>query len=332
MTKKIGKDIKFHFHPYGFEENNHTIEKEDKDGKCRKYLAGVASGLNVDAHGERMSEKCIKSFMDQANSGDILLHPDLHGIRETGDIGILTKSEIMQNGDWYTEYRLYDETDGVGANKLEAIDTIWKQMNGLPPYKRKRQKGFSIEGIIPDESVITDTYGGFDRSVIDDVLLDGVVLVPRPAYKDSIATAVYKALGEVTPFRRESIQTTIRENVQLQDLEDNYYKYKWQYLDALEQNIESIMTKNNNNKREELCILFDEYKDLMTNLILSSGRMFANEQDEIQVDNIAITDDNVYSPQIHSASIEEEENYDQKIELFKSLYSKLNNLSKTLER
>lgn len=330
MAKIIGRDIKFHFHPYEFDNGNHTIEKSDNEGRQRRYLAGIASGLNVDAHGERMSEKCIKSFMDQSNSGDILLFPDAHGIKESDDIGILTKAEIMPSGDWYTEFRLYDKYDEIGQQKLEKCDTIWKQTCGLPPYKRKRQKGYSIEGIIPDESIVAGSLGEIDRSIIDDVMLDGVVLVPRPAYKDSIATAIYKALGETTPHRRESIQTTIRENVELQDLEDAYYKHKWQYLDALEQNIEMIMTKKNNNKLEELKILFDEFGSLMTNLVLNSERMFAGEQDVYQIEDIKPSDDNSYSDQIHSASIENEENFDQKIELFKSLYSKLNKLANTI--
>ena len=330
--KIVGKDIKFHFHPYKYDENQHVIEKADSEGRQRRYLAGISSGLNVDAHGERMSEKCIGSFMNQANSGDILLFPDAHGIQESNDIGILNKAEILPTGDWYTEFRLYDEHDNVGPVKLEKSDTIWKQMNGLPPYQRKRQKGFSIEGIIPDTAIIASSVTELDRSVIDDVMLDGVVLVPRPAYKDSIATAVYKALGETTPYRRESIQTTIRENVELQDIEDNYYKYKWQYLDALEQNIELIMTKVNNNKSEELQILFDEYSRLMTNLILNSERMFVKEQNVGQIIDITTPDDNTYSNQVHSASIEEESNLDQKVELFKSLYNKLNNLANYLER
>jgi len=326
MPKIQGKDIKFHFHPYDIDKGYHTLEKADSEGRQRRYLAGVSSGLNLDAHGEKMSEKCIKSFMDQANSGDILLYPDIHGIQESEDIGLLSKGEILENGDWYTEFRLYDEFDDIGPNKLEKIATLWKQISGLPPYQKKRQKGFSIEGIIPDTSIITNNFGEADRSVIDEVLLDGVVLVPRPAYKDSIAIAIYKALGETSPYRKESIETTIRENIEAQDVEDSYYKYKWQYQDALENMLEKIMCKTNINKGQELNILFDEYKRLMINLILQSERMFAAKQTPLLTAEVEVTDENTYTDQIHSASIEEEENNDPKLALFKSLYNQLNNL------
>lgn len=315
MDKKIGKDIKFHFHPKEYETGGHTIEKADAQGNKKRYLSGISSGLNVDAHGERMTEKCIKSFMNQANSGEILLFPDIHGIKESEDIGKLIKAEITPTGDWHTTYMLYDETDGIGPNKAEKIETIWKQLNGLPPYKQARQKGFSIEGIIPDTAIVTNAVGEMDRTVIDDIELDGVVLVPRPAYNDSIATAIYKALGETTPQRIESIQTALREKVESQEIEDQYYKEKWAYLDALEETVEKIMTKNNNNRRQELEVLFNEYKDLMVNLILRSEGMFQKEPQEVPIEQI----------------VEDAGELNPRLETYKALYSELTKLERIME-
>jgi len=316
--KKIGKEIKFHFHPNDWENKGHCIEKSE-DGQKRKYLAGISSGIKLDAHGERMTEKCIKSFMDQANSGEILLYPDIHGIKESEDIGKLVKAEIQPSGDWYTEYRLYDERDGIGPVKKEKIDTLWKQLNGLPPYTKPRQKGFSIEGIIPDENILMNNFDGQDRSVLDDVLLDGVVLVPRPAYKDSIATAIYKAFGETTPERQESLRISLVQNIEQEKLENAFYKNKWDYQDALENTIEKIMRKPNNNKLEELNLIFDEYKNLMIELIMKSASVFAGEQEpegqeEMIEDNTVLESDNT------------------KIVLYKSLLTELKNLEKSMEK
>lgn len=327
--KRIGKGIKFHFHPNRFDENKHTITKADESGNKRRYLCGISSGLDIDAHGERMTEKCIKSFMDQSNSGDVLLFADIHGIKESEDIGLLSKGALTPQKEWYTEFRLYDQFDEVGQMKLEKADNIWKQVNGLPPYNHKKQKGFSIEGIIPEENIIMNSLGEMDRSVIDDVMLDGVILVPRPAYKNSIATAICKALGEINPYRAESIQNTLRENVEQQDIENNYYSLKWKYLDALEQTVERIMTRaRNSSKRSELEVLFDEFKPLMINLILNSESMFAEQQDGVQIE----IDGSGNADQELSASIEEEDDNDPKLELFKSLYSELRKLEKTLEK
>jgi len=320
MTKTIGKEIKFHFHPNDFVNKGHAIEKAE-DGMKRKYLAGISSGIKIDAHGERMTEKCIKSFMDQANSGDILLYPDIHGIKESEDIGKLCKAEIQPSGDWYTEYRLYDESDGIGPIKSEKIETLWKQLNGLPPYTKPRQKGFSIEGIIPDENII---YGGeAGRGVLDDVLLDGVVLVPRPAYKDSIATAIYKALGETSPERQESLRTSLIENIERDKIENSYYKMKWEYQDALEKTIDKLMNKNNSNKIDELGYVFDEYKSLMMELILKSSSMFVEGQTEEAPTELTdrIENNTVIEPVSKS-----------KIRLYKSLIAELKKFENLLEK
>lgn len=318
MTKKIGKEIKFHFHPNDFEHKGHIIEKDEGNRK-RRYLSGVSSGLKIDAHGERMTDKCIKSFMNQAESGEILLYPDIHGIKESEDIGKLVKAEILPNGDWRTEYRLYDESDGIGAYKAEKIDTLWKQLNGMPPYSKPRQKGFSIEGIIPDENIIYDSFGDQDRGVLDDVLLDGVVLVPRPAYKDSIATAIYKAFGETTPQRQESLKISLVQNIEREQIENAFYKHKWEYQDALENTIEKIMRKTNNNKLEELNLIFDEYKGLMIELIMKSASLFAGEQVEEQPTEM-IEDNTVL------------ESVNPRIGLYKSLLTELKKLDKVMEK
>lgn len=280
MTTGIARNISFHFRQYDFENSGHAVYKDTGNGFKRRYLIGVSSGLNTDAHGERMSEKAIKSFLEQANAGEILLYPDVHGIKDSEDIGILTKAEILENGDWYTEYRLYDEYDEVGPSKLEKIDTIWKQMNGLPPYGKPRQKGFSIEGSIPEESVLYGETENLKQGILDAVNLDGVVLVSKPAYQDSIATSIYKALGQTTPGRKKSLQESLTQNIEEEEEEENYYRLKWKIHDALESSIERVMRKNNNNKEQELNILFDEYKVILTDLILKSERIFAGEHDD----------------------------------------------------
>ena len=222
--------IKFNFHPFEIDKGNHAVYKsEGSDGVKRRYLKGISSGIKIDGHGERMTDKCIKSFMDQATQGDILLYPDVHGIQASSDIGILTKAEVMPNGDWLTEYRLHDARDGIGANKMEKINDIWKQIRGDKPYTVPRQKGFSIEGFIPDEGIVTSDMSGGKR-VINNVELDGVILVPRPAYKDSVANAIYKALGEVNPHRENNLRKqmcdglkgVLHEKVMGEELKDNY--------------------------------------------------------------------------------------------------------------
>ena len=48
------KNISFLFQPFNFENNEHTFEKS-VDGRRKKYLKGVASGTQIDGHGERIT-------------------------------------------------------------------------------------------------------------------------------------------------------------------------------------------------------------------------------------------------------------------------------------
>lgn len=280
MLEPIQK-ISFHFHPYGFENKTHTITK-DENGKKRKYLVGISSGIDLDAHGERMSESCVKSFLDQSNKGDILLFPDVHGIQESADIGILTKAEITPNNEWMTTYRLYDEGDNIGAVKLEKINDIWKQINGLPPYQKPRQKGFSIEGIIPDKNGVI--YNSMGNKVINEVMLDGVCLVPRPAYKESIANAVYKALGELPVWTKQEIKKSMDNKLEKllisKDTQNQYYSKKMDIEEALDESVKEIMSDNKPQKDQRLDVLFDEFKQIMIKIIIDSSSVFQNEEIE----------------------------------------------------
>lgn len=269
------KPIKFHFQPFKIEDKLHVAEKS-VDGTKRRYLKGIASGMRVDAHGERLTPNCIKDIQSQAMSGDILLYPDVHGIRGTDDIGILENSEISPDGDWIIEPRLYDLVDNVGSNTLERVDKLWRQLNGYPPYTTPKQKGFSIEGYIPDEGILEMSDDG--RRVIDKVILDGVVVVPRPAYTTSIANAIYKALGEVPPGQLEKVKNIFKSLATTEELTNNYFKKKFHFQDVLENEIERVMnTLSLPDKPTVLKSLFEGYQETMIDLILKSKGVFIND-------------------------------------------------------
>jgi len=261
-----------------------AVEKDEGEIK-KRYLQGIASGLKTDAHDERMTTKAIKSFMEQGNSGEILLYPDVHGIQATNDIGRLIKAEILKDGpnvgDWFTKFELYDGSEGAQEYQIQKADVMWNQINGLNPYKRKSQKGFSIEGWIPDEGIVEmEELGG--RRVIDKVELDGVVIVPRPAYEDSIAHAVFKALGEKSPWQiQKDLINKLKEKINKDETENKYFRSKWEVNDALEESIEEIMTKSEiDDKGKSLGSLFDEYKNIMLDLIMNSQTLFVNDSSD----------------------------------------------------
>lgn len=271
------RKIAFVFHPYEYENRGHIVEK-DIQGKKRRYIRGITSGVAVDGHGEKITNECIKSFQQQANAGDILLYAGKHGVDYTDDIGRLEHSEILPNLDWMTEYRLYDTDDGVGQNTLERADKAWRQVSGLPPYKSPKQFGFSIEGFIPEDGIIAMDQEG--RRVINKINLDGVVMVPRPAYQTSIAQSIYKALDERSPWNVEKeMSRDFKNKIQADELENSYFRKRFQFQDLLENEIEKIMCNPHiGDKKETLSKLFNEYKEAMMELIFNSVSLFDDKQ------------------------------------------------------
>jgi hypothetical protein len=272
MTEAPGRrPIQVHLRPFDFEHGRHAVEK-DVGGRRRRYMVGVVSGTREDAHGERVTPNCIASLSRQARQGDVLLYPDLHGIRASEDIGILDSFRVEPNGDWYVEFRLYDESDGVGADKVSRIDTLWKQVNGLPPYRKPRRKGFSIEGYVPEEKVVLRET----QKAIDDMVLEGVVLVPEPAYQDSVAHAVYKALGIESPWAvRKSMRSGLRAALKGRDARDCYERERWRLDSVRDDLVRKAMSGPEGERESRLRALFDEYRDLMVEVIMNSQALFA---------------------------------------------------------
>lgn len=269
--------IEFHYHAQ-LKTADRAVEKE-LGGAKRRYLEGVSSGLKLDGHDERMTEKCIKRFQEQAKSGDVLLYAGKHGVNFFDDIGILIDSWVDSVGNWHTLYRLYDEQDGVGATTLEIVDKIWKQVNGLPPYSTPKQKGFSIEGDIPKNGIVSAVQaadGTVGNRVIDDVILDGVVLVNRPAYEDSIATAIYKALGESHPLAvKRHLTKSLTDKMQQDESREQYYRNYYKLQSAMEDEVRAIMKLDPAGRRPSLETLFSEYKNLMIQMLESNPDLYA---------------------------------------------------------
>lgn len=255
------------------------VEKAEGDGPKHRYLEGVASGIFVDGHGERMTGRCIESFMRQAQSGTILLYSGKHGVDFADDIGKLVDARVTESGEWWVSFRLYDESDGMGPATLEKADKVWRQSMGLPPYEKAKIRGFSIEGDIPEGGIKSVDEAG--RRVMDDVTLDGVVLVDRPAYQASVAYGVYKALGwtpaEMPWNVRKDLRSSLEAKVSAASAKEEYWQKYYQLQDALDSEIKSIMS-GSVDAREKLDELFKEFSQLSVDLILAYPQMYEPER------------------------------------------------------
>jgi hypothetical protein len=274
--------VYFDFRQKKLESGLYAVEKDLGDGQKHRYLEGIASGIYVDGHGERMTPHCIESFQSQAKSGTIPLFSGKHGVDFADDIGILVDAKILDSGEWWTSFRLYDESDKMGPATLEKADKVWRQSMGIAPYTKPKNRGFSIEGDIPEGGIKSVDEMG--RRVMDDVKLEGVVLVERPAYQASVAYGVYKALGVMAPWSvRKSLQSSLESKMQAAGAREEYWKKYYQLQDALDSEIKRIMA-DSVEPENELSDLFVEYSKVAVSLILEYPQMYKDETDEVSPD------------------------------------------------
>ena len=294
------------------------VEKSDSNGIKHRYLRGIVSGTKIDGQGERITARGIQSLQEQGKAGTVLLYADRHGVAYTEDIGILVDSEVTPEGDWVCEFRLYDASDGVPQACLDTIEKMWKQINGLPPYKTPMQKGFSIEGYVPENGILSCDSEGRNR-VIDQIILDGAVVVPRPAYRQSQAQAILKSLGENGPEAQAKVEimaSSFKKEIASDELRNNYFKFNYRYQDKLQEIIEDVMRRPSiKNKRDALQKVFSEYTDSMIELILQSKDTFGDFGNPPKTEDFQY----LYAPSTNS-----------RVEILKSLLTQVSDLEKTL--
>lgn len=231
-------------------DGRYAYEKE-VGGKKGRYLAGISSGSKVDAHGDFLTREAIEDLHKQAQEKDIPLYAN-HDRVFTDDIGVLRVSEVLDNGDWYTEYQLHD-----GNPEAEKV---WNQINGLAPYSRKREFGFSIEGFIP-ESAIRKTAMGREISKVE--IDPGVTIVTKPAYTVSYVTAIAKSMS--------GMKKSLKDMLKLKEDSQETYERKWDIESSFQELCSLIVNsdKSPEEKTQSLNEAFDQYKTEIVPVLLS---------------------------------------------------------------
>ena len=258
--------IKFLFHPSNMVNKSickngigYAISKE-VSGEKGNYLCGIMTGSEQDAHGDRMTSECVSDMLSQLQTKDIPLYVN-HGKDFTDDIGLMAYGEILKNGDLYAEFKLFDNEE---ANK------VWAQANGLTPYTKPKQFGFSIEGNIPNGK-FEFANGSSGKKIIHKIDLDpGVSLVTRPAYTTSMATAITKAFEKSEKIIKENLLDKYLEEKQITS---DYFDKKYTAESALNSVINEILAseKEQTEKEQILNQVFDEYKIKMLSIYSSIG-------------------------------------------------------------
>lgn len=153
------------------------------------YLEGIASGIEVDEHGDKMTPEAIVDFTHQ-----------IHKAIEDGSPIAFTEKHDEDN-----VFRdLGDIVDGYINDRFQL--GIRVKLNPDNPasvllfkdISKGKKHGMSIKGIAPDTAVTREFDSGLGRFVrtISKVILTSVGRTSSPSYTPSFGSVISKALSE----------------------------------------------------------------------------------------------------------------------------------------
>ncbi|EMO53892.1 hypothetical protein LEP1GSC172_3322 [Leptospira noguchii] len=257
---------------------NCTTIKKDASGRERRYLVGTSSGPKKDAHKDSMSEKCIKGFQQQSIDKTILLvHPHTDNLIEN-QIGILDKSAIDADGEWKTQFRLFDKYDlkdnpEFSKTIVEKANQFWMMIRGEGAYsKPTRISQFSIQGLMKAEDV-SETENG---AVIDWIELDAIAAITKGAYPQNDFLTIEKALTQF--IQKGELQDAIIQGQKTRDLYEENWNVESEFRDQFRKIIES--KDSSDQKKERISNLFDEYKQLTVELFGKYNYEFPDDENQ----------------------------------------------------
>jgi HK97 family phage prohead protease len=211
MRKKTMTKNPFH-DAYGDFKLTMPIKKsyeKDIDGVTHMYIAGLASGVGLDHHGERMAKSAIDAFAKAVEegvylpNGELSLIPLRSGHRKEWDdiLGYVTKAEIDSDYNLWIEAEL-DETSSTARD-------LFAKLNAPPQPKKPLQLGFSVGGKIKKAGFELDATTKSRVRVIEDVLLREISVVGSPAYPTAYVEALEKSVNwdEISEQVQESDMT-----------------------------------------------------------------------------------------------------------------------------
>ncbi|TGN00361.1 hypothetical protein EHR03_13105 [Leptospira mayottensis] len=266
---------------------NCTTIKKDVSGRERRYLIGTSSGPKRDAHKDTMSEKCIKGFQQQSLDKTILLvHPHTDNLIEN-QIGILDKSAIDQDGEWKTQFRLFDKYDlednpEFSKTIVEKANQFWMMIRGEGAYiKPTRISQFSIQGLLREEDVSKTNNG----TVINWIELDAIAAITKGAYPQNDFLTVEKVLTQF--IKKGELQDAIIQGQKTRDLYEDNWNVESEFRDQLRKIIES--KDSSDQKKDKISNLFDEYKQLTMELFEKYDYEFPDDENQKSADLTSAT-------------------------------------------
>ena len=156
---------------------------KDKDGNEieEKYVEGVASGTELDLHGDRMAPSAIKSMAKSLKQHVIALNAE-HDTSWLGELGDIDKLKIAENNDLGIKAKL---------NEMSSAKDLWYALT-----EQNKKLGLSIGGYVKDYEMVKEGEGDDAKWVrlYKEIDLDHIAVTSRPAYPKSWVSNIAKSI------------------------------------------------------------------------------------------------------------------------------------------
>ena len=156
---------------------------KDKDGNKvkEKYVEGVASGTELDLHGDRMAPSAIESMAKSLKQHVIALNTE-HDTSWLGELGDIDKLEVAENNDLGIKAKL---------NEMSSAKDLWYALT-----EQNKKLGLSIGGYVKDYEMVKEGEGDDEKWVrlYKEIDLDHIAVTSSPAYPKSWVSNIAKSI------------------------------------------------------------------------------------------------------------------------------------------
>lgn len=158
---------------------------KDKDGneKEERYVEGIASGTELDLHGDRMAPSAIESMAKSLKQHIINLNNE-HDTSWSGEIGDITSLTATKKDDLEIKAKL---------NEMSSAGDLW-----IALIKQNKKLGLSIGGHVKDYEMVKEGKGDDAKwvRVYKKIDLDHIAVTSRPAYPKSWVSSIAKSVKD----------------------------------------------------------------------------------------------------------------------------------------
>lgn len=159
------------------------VKDEDGNDIEERYIEGIASGTELDKHGDRMAPSAIESMAKSLKQHLINLNNE-HDTSWSGELGDITKLTMTEKEELEIKARL---------NEMSSSNDLWYAIT-----EQNKKLGLSIGGYVKDYEMVKEGKGDDAKwiRVYKEIDLDHIAVTSRPAYPKSWVSNIAKSVKD----------------------------------------------------------------------------------------------------------------------------------------